>query len=48
LLPSGLETVNDGIIGSLELCEAFGRVLIEPPLPLMVEDVPMDAIADLL
>jgi len=48
LLPSELETVNDGIIGSLELCEAFGRVLIESLLPLMVEDVPIDAIANLL
>jgi len=47
LLPSELETVNcDGIIGSLELCEAFGRALIEL-LPLM-GDVSVDAIADLL
>jgi len=48
LLPSELETVNDGIIGSLELCETFGRVLIELLLSLMVGDAPLDAITDLL
>lgn len=50
LLLSELDvTVNDGIIGSLELYEAFGRALIELLSSLMlVEDALVNAIVGLL